>query len=119
MLNAIYDFLFTPIMSKVFMGLFYGVKPIILIAPALVIMSVLVIISALTIKYNKSKKYNVDISDVFINTNKKLSYNNYNENNYNELDELNINDRRKSHGLKLIFSPEYSNIKGNIFHRED
>lgn len=114
MLNAIYDFLFTPIMSKVFMGLFYGVKPIIIIAPALVIMSVLVIISALTIKYNKSKKYNVDISDVFINTNKKLSYNDY-----NELDKLNINNERKSHDLELIYNPEYSNIKGNIFHRED
>lgn len=114
MLNAIYDFLFTPIMSKVFMGLFYGVKPIILIALAFVIVSVLVIISVLTIKYDKSKKYNVDISDVFANTNKKLSYNDY-----NELDKLNINNERKSHDLELIYSPEYSNIKGNIFHRED
>lgn len=35
MLNAIYDFLFTPIMSKVFMGLFYGVKPIFLISGVL------------------------------------------------------------------------------------
>lgn len=111
MLNAIYDFLFTPIMSKVFMGLFYGVKPIILIAPTFVIVSVLVIISVLTIKYNKSKKYNVEINDVFINTNKKLSY--------NELDKLNINNERKSHDLELIYNPEYSGIKGNIFHRED
>lgn len=111
MLNAIYDFLFTPIMSKVFMGLFYGVKPIMIIAPALVIMSVLVIISALTIKYNKSKKYNIDISDVFVNTNKKLSY--------NELDKLNINNEGKSHDLELIYNPEYSDIEGNIFHRED
>lgn len=32
MLDTIYNFLFTPIMSKVFMGLFYGVKPIFLIS---------------------------------------------------------------------------------------
>lgn len=28
MLDTIYNFLFTPIMSKAFMGLFYGVKPV-------------------------------------------------------------------------------------------
>lgn len=35
MLDTIYNFLFTPIMSKVFMGLFYGVKPIFLISGVL------------------------------------------------------------------------------------
>lgn len=112
MLNAIYDFLFTPIMSKVFMGLFYGVKPIILIAPTFVIVSVLVIISVLTIKYNKSKKYNVEINDVFINTNKKLSY--------NELNELNINNRinRPETEPNTVTDPLYMCVPGNIYYKD-
>ena len=74
MLNAIYDFLFTPIMSKVFMGLFYGEKPIFLIFSVLGLVLLFVVTNLFIrrMKIDKSRLNNT-YSDVVLPSNNGLN----------------------------------------------
>lgn len=74
MLNAIYDFLFTPIMSKVFMGLFYGVKPIFLIFSVLGLVLLFVVTNLFIrrMKIDKSRLNNT-CSDIVLSSNNGLN----------------------------------------------
>ena len=74
MLNAIYDFLFTPIMSKVFMGLFYGVKPIFLIFSVLGLVLLFVVTNLFIrrMKIDKSRLNNT-CSNIVLSSNNGLN----------------------------------------------
>lgn len=74
MLDTIYNFLFTPIMSKVFMGLFYGVKPIFLISGVLgfVLLFKVTNLFIRRMKIDKSRLNNT-YSDIVLSSNNGLN----------------------------------------------
>ena len=74
MLDTIYNFLFTPIMSKVFMGLFYGVKPIFLISGVLgfVLLFRVTNLFIRRMKIDKSRLNNT-YSDIVLSSNNGLN----------------------------------------------
>lgn len=62
MLNAIYDFLFTPIMSKVFMGLFYGVKPVSIAIIFTLVCAFLIVAVIVLNRLDKNAYYNKEFN---------------------------------------------------------
>ncbi len=69
MLDTIYNFLFTPIMSKAFMGLFYGVKPV-SIAIIFAVVCVFFIVAVIVLnRLDKTAYYNKKFDGTKFNNN--------------------------------------------------
>lgn len=64
MLDTIYNFLFTPIMSNALIGIFYGVKPIIIIMYVFIAIVSTIIIVILCIKFNIGNSNKSDINNL-------------------------------------------------------
>lgn len=74
MLDTIYNFLFTPIMSKTFMGLFYGVKPVFLVFGVLGLVLLFVVTNLFIRKMKIDKgRLNNTYSDVVLPSNNGLN----------------------------------------------
>ncbi len=69
MLDTIYNFLFTPIMSKAFMGLFYGVKPVSIAIIFAVVCAFLIVAVIVLNRLDKTAYYNKKFDGTKFNNN--------------------------------------------------
>ena len=69
MLDTIYNFLFTPIMSKAFMGLFYGVKPVSIAIIFAVVCAFLIVAVIVLNRLDKNTYYNKEFNRTKFNNN--------------------------------------------------
>ncbi len=69
MLDTIYNFLFTPIMSKAFMGLFYGVKPVSIAIIFAVVCAFLIVAVIVLNRLDKNAYYNKEFNRTKFNNN--------------------------------------------------
>ena len=69
MLDTIYNFLFTPIMSKAFMGLFYGVKPVSIAIIFAVVCAFLIVAVIVLNRLDKTAYYNKKFDGTKLNNN--------------------------------------------------
>ena len=69
MLDTIYTFLFTPIMSKAFMGLFYGVKPVSIAIIFAVVCAFFIVAVIVLNRLDKNTYYNKEFNRIKFNNN--------------------------------------------------
>lgn len=98
MLDTIYNFLFTPIMSKAFMGLFYGVKPVSIAIIFAVVCAFLIVAVIVLNRLDKTAYY----KEKFDNT---------------SFDNKHINNNGLSNDT--VFDIAYENLPSNIYYKED
>lgn len=102
MLDTIYNFLFTPIMSKAFMGLFYGVKPVSIAIIFAVVCAFLIVAVIVLNRLDKNTYYNKEFN--------RTKFNN-NDINYNKLSNDTFCD--------IAYKNIPSNIYYDIYNKED
>lgn len=69
MLDTVYNFLFTPIMSKAFMGLLYGVKPVSIVIIFTLVCAFLIVAIIVLNRLDKNAYYNKEFNRTKFNDN--------------------------------------------------